>query len=146
MPVTPIAQSDVGIELWHSATWSAASFTKLIDVTAVPATGSAQAKLEATRLSSPKKEYIPDREDLPDLEFSYNYLAGDFATVDAVCNTLAYFLIVYGDGSGALIEGEGNTWIDAVGRGQVVGAKLNIVPQSIDHKTAIEVTALKSSS
>lgn len=140
------AQSDVGIELWASATGLSASFTKLVDVTAIPATGSAQAKLESTVLSSPKKQYIADREDLPDLEFTYNYTIDNFEDVEAVCNTGHYFMIIYGDGSGAVIFGEGNTWIDAVGRGQVVEAKLNVVPQSIDFKDDAEVTALKSGS
>lgn len=141
-----IAQSDIGIELWASATGGAASFTKLIDVTAIPATGAAQAKLEATVLSSTKKQYIADRADLPDLEFTYNYTADNFTAVEAVADTDYFFMIVYGDGSGAVIEGEGNTWVDAVARGSVVEAKLNIVPVSIDFKTAAEVTALKDAS
>lgn len=138
------AQSDVGIELWASATGAAASFSKFLDVTSIPATGSAQSKIETTVLSSSKKQYIADREDLPDLEFTYNYIATDFADVVAVCNEEHYFMIVYGDGSGAVIHGEANTWTDAVGRGQAVEAKLNVVPQSIDFKTAVEVTALKT--
>lgn len=138
------AQSDVGIELWASATGAAASFSKLIDVTSVPATGAAQAKLESTVLSSGKKQYIADREDLPDLEFTYNYMATELALVEAVCNDEHYFLIIYGDGSGAEIFGEGNTWIDAVSRGSVVAAKLNVVPQSIDYRSKVEVTALKT--
>lgn len=139
-----IAQSDIGIELWASSTGAAASFAKLIDVTAIPATGAAQGKLEATVLSSTKKQYIADREDLPDLEFTYNYTADNFEDVQDVANTPYYFMIVYGDGSGAVIYGEGNTWVDAVSRGAVVEAKLNVVPESIDFKTAAEVTALKT--
>ena len=138
------AQSDVGIELWASATGAAASFSKLIDVTSVPATGAAQAKLESTVLSSDKKQYIADREDLPDLEFTFNYMEADLATVQAVCNAEYYFLIIYGDGSGAEIFGEGNAWIDAVSRGSVVAGKLNVVPQSIDYRTSAQVTALKT--
>jgi hypothetical protein len=141
-----IAQSDIGIELWSSATGAALSFSKLIDVTSIPATGSAQGKLEATVLSSTKKQYIADRADLPDLEFTYNYTASNFSTVQAIADTLAYFMIVYGDGSGAVIYGEGNSWVDAVSRGAVVEAKLNIVPESIDFKTSAEVTALKAGS
>lgn len=140
------AQNDIGIELWDSATGASASFSKLIDITAIPATGSAQSKLESTVLSSAKKQYIPDREDLPDLEFTYNYIATNFADVEAVANAEHYFMIVYGDGSGAVIFGEANTWVDAVSRGQVVEAKMNVVPQSIDFKTSAEVTALKSGS
>lgn len=139
-----IAQSDIGIELWSSSTGASASFTKLVDVTSIPATGSAQGKLEATVLSSPKKQYIADRADLPDLEFSYNYTADNFSAVQGVAEELHYFMIVYGDGSGAVIYGEGNTWVDAVSRGAIVEAKLNVVPESIDFKTAAEVTALKT--
>ena len=139
-----IAQSDVGIELFHSATGAAASYTKLIDVTSVPATGAAQGKLEATVLSSTKKQYIADREDLPDLEFTYNYEATNFAAVLAVTNVEHYFMIVYGDGSGAVILGEGNTWVDAVSRSAILEAKLNVVPESIDFKTTAEITALKT--
>lgn len=139
-----IAQSDVGIELYHSSSLIA-QFTKLIDVTAVPATGAAQAKLEATVLSSAKKQYIADREDLPDLEFTYNFTEANYVIVEGVVNTPHYFLIVYGEGNGALIYGEANTWIDAVGRGSVVSAKLNVVPESIEYKTVAEVTALLAS-
>lgn len=138
------AQNDIGIELWDSSTGLSASFSKLIDVTAIPATGSAKAKLESTVLSSADKQYIPDRADLPDMEFTYNYIASNFADVEAVCDKEHYFMIVYGDGSGAVIFGEANTWVDAVSRGQVVEAKMNVVPQSITFKTASEVTALKS--
>ncbi len=140
------AQSDIGIELWASATGAAATFTKLVDVTAIPATGAAQGKLEATVLSVRKKQYVADREDLPDLEFTYNYTADNFEAVEDVMDIDYFFMIVYGDGTGALIEGEGNTWIDAVSRGQVVEAKMNVVPLSIDYLTATEVTALKSPS
>lgn len=139
-----IAQSDIGIELWSSSTGASASFTKLVDVTSIPATGSAQGKLEATVLSSPKKQYIADRADLPDLEFSYNYTADNFSAVQGVAEELHYFMIVYGDGSGAVIYGEGNTWVDAVSRGAIVEAKLNVVAESIDFKTAAEITALKT--
>ena len=141
-----IAQSDLGIQLWHSSTGASASFAKLVDVTAIPATGSPQAKLEATVLSSAKKQYIADREDLPDLEFTYNYTEDNFEDVVAVCNSDEYFMIIYGDGSGAVIFGEGNSWVDGVSRGQIVEAKLNVVPQSIDFKTSTEVTALKATS
>lgn len=144
MPI--LAQTDVGIELWQSATGSAASFTKLIDITSLPAMGAAQGKLEATVLSSAKKQYLADREDLPDLAFEYNYEATNFAAVIAVSNVKTYLLAVYGDGSGAVIYGEGNTYQNQVGRGSVVTATFNFVPESIDFKTAAEVTALKDAS
>lgn len=141
-----IAQSDVGIELWHSATGAAASFTKLIDIISIPATGTAQGKLEVTVLSATKKQYIADREDTPDMEFGYNYTEDNYDDVVAVCNADHYFLIVYGDGTGELIFGEGNTWKESVSRGQPVEGKLNVVAQSSEHQSSVEVTALKSGS
>lgn len=144
MPI--LAQTDVGIELWQSDTGLAASYTKLIDITSLPAMGAAQGKLEATVLSSTKKQYLADREDLPDLSFEYNYEATNFAAVLAVCNVKTYLMAIYGDGSGAVIYGEGNTWQNQVSAGSVIKATFNFVPESIDFKTAAEVTALKSGS
>lgn len=136
------AQTDIGIELFSSSTGLANSYSKLIDITSLPAMGAAQGKLEATVLSSTKKQYLADREDLPDLSFEYNYEATNFAAVLAVCNKVTYLMAIYGDGSGAVIVGEGNTYQNQVGLGSVVKATFNFVPQSIEFKTAVEVAAL----
>lgn len=144
MPI--LAQTDVGIELWHSATGSANSFTKLIDITSLPALGAAQGKIEVTVLSATKKQYLPDREDLPDLSFEFNYEATNFAAVVAVCGALHYLLPIFGDGSGALITGQGNVFPNQVGRGSAPTATFNFVPESIEFKTAAEVAALTQGS
>jgi len=141
-----LAQTDVGIELWHSATGLANSYAKLIDITSLPAMGAAQGKIEVTVLSSTKKQYLADREDLPDLSFEYNYEATNFAAVLAVCNVRTYLMAIYGDGSGAVIYGEGNTYQNQVGLGSPVKATFNFVPESIDFKTAVEVAALTQGS
>jgi hypothetical protein len=141
-----MAQSDVGIKLWASATGSANSFTEFLSVKDVPATGSAPSKLEITTLDMAKKGYIPDREDIPDMEFTYNYDAANFALVKAVEAVKHYFMIVYADGSGAVITGVAKTWVDAVSLGSVVTAKMNIVAESIEDKTAVEVAALTQGS
>lgn len=138
------AQSDVGVGLFHSATGASASYTKLVSITSVPATGSAKPKIETTELDALTKQYIADRADLPDMEFGYNYTDSNYTAVEAVCDQEHYFMIIYGDGTGVVIHGEANTWIDTVSRGQAIEAKLNIVPQSVDRKTAVEVTALKT--
>lgn len=144
MPI--LAQTDQGIELWHSATGLANSFTKLIDIISLPALGAAQGKIEVTVLSASKKQYLADREDLPDLSFEYNYEATNFAAVVAVCGVKTYLMPIFGDGSGALITGEGNTFTNQVGRGSPVTATLNFVPESIEFKTAAEVSALTQGS
>jgi len=138
-----MAISDVGTLLFHSATGSANTFSKLISITDAPAMGTAPGKLETTVLDSSTKSYIADRLDIPDLEFSYNYTATDFATVEAVADgTTHYFLVIYQDGSGAKITGQARTWVDAVSRGSVVMAKLHIVAATIDPQTVVEVSAL----
>ena len=136
------AQSDVGIKLWKSATGAVNTFVVFLDVIDVPATGSAPAKLETTVLSSATKSYIPGREDIPDMEFTYNYDATNFALVKAVEGTKTWFMIVYADGSGAVIVGVPRTWVDAVSRGTVITAKINVVAESVTDKTAVEVAAL----
>lgn len=144
MPI--LAQTDVGIELWQSATGSAASFTKLIDITSLPAMGGARGKVEVTVLSSDTEQFKGGRKTLPDMDFEYNYEATNFAAVVAICDTVTYLMAVYGDGSGAVIAGQGNTYQNQVGLNSAVKATLHFVPESIDFKTAAEVTALKSAS
>ena len=78
------AQSDIGIVLWSSTTGAAASYTKLVDVTSVPGTGSAPGKLETTVLSSQQKTYVADRVDTPDMDFTYNYDAANWLAVTNV--------------------------------------------------------------
>lgn len=137
-----MAQSDVGIKLYDSATGAANSYEVFLSVKDVPATGSAPSKLEITNLDDVKKGYIPDREDIPDMEFTYNYDATNFAAVKAVEGIKHYFMIVYSDGSGAVITGVAKTWVDAVSLGTVVTAKMNVVAESVEDKTAAEVAAL----
>lgn len=138
-----MAISDVGTLLHHSTTGAANSFSKLISVIDAPATGSAPGKLETTVLDSTIKTYISDRLDTPDMEFTYNYTAADFATVKAVADaTTHYFLIIYADGSGTKITGQARTWKEAVSRGGVVTAKLHVVASDVTDQTAVEVAAL----
>ena len=142
MPEAIIAQSDVGTGLFSSATNAAASFSKLVDITSAPATGSAAGKIEVTTLTSPTKQYIADRADLPDMEFGYHYTAANETAVLAACGTVRYFLIKYSDGSGAVIKGQASRWIEGVGTGSAVEAKISIVAESVTYLAAAAVTPL----
>jgi len=143
--MTAKAISDKGTQLFYSATGAAASFTKLIGITGAPATGGAPGKIEITELDWIAKGYIGDRLDTPDMEFSYNYTEANFTSVETKCNGAdAFFLLIYADGSGQKITGQGYTWVDAVALGSAVAGKLAIVASEILHQTAVQVTALKS--
>jgi len=139
-----MAISDIGTLLYHSATGLAGSFTKLFDVTGVPATGAPATKIDATTLTDEEMSYLAGRVERPDQEFSFLYTEANMALAVGTEGDTHYFLIIYADGSGALIKGQSRSWIDAVSMNQAVVGKLNVVPQEITYKTAVEVTALKS--
>lgn len=139
---TAIAISDVGTELFAKL-GVATKHTKLLDIVAAPATGSAPDSLEATVLSSPKTQNIMGRQNTPDMEFDYNYTEQNFAAAQsAVTGETEEFLLIYQDGSGALIEGQATTWVEGVSRNSVLVGKLHITAQNIAFKTKTEVTAL----
>jgi len=138
-----MAQTDVGTKLYSSASGSANTYVELVSVYGVPATGSNPAKLDATRLTDTTKRYKKDRQDLPDCEFMYDKVAADEVLVKATCGISPfYFMVVYQDGSGAVIKGEGSNYTDAVSVGSVVKNKLVVIAETITDKTAAEVAAL----
>ncbi len=137
-----IGISDIGTQLFKKI-GAAIEFTKLVDIVAAPATGAAPDSLDGTVLNSPRTQNVKGRLNTPDMEFDYNYTESNFAKVRAaVTGDVEEFLIVYGDGSGALITGEAETWVDAVTRNSVVVGKLHITAQDVEYKTADEVLAL----
>lgn len=137
-----IAISDVGTIL-HAKIGEETAFSEFLRIIAAPATGAAPESLDSTELASPKTQSIKGRETTPDMEFDYNYTEDNFATAKtAVTGEVEEFLLIYGDGSGALIKGQASTWTDAVGRNSVVVGKFFINAESVENKTAVEVTDL----
>lgn len=121
----------------------AAKYSKLISVTATPATGAAGGTLEYTVLDSESKQYLPDRIDLPALDFIYNYSEDNFETASTACTgDTEKFLIVYQDGSGDAIEGVAQTWNNGAARGAIMEATLHIVPSKITFMTKAQVDAV----
>ena len=136
-----VAISDVGTLLYYKASGSSV-YTKLLSIISAPAMGSAGGTLEVTVLDSETKQYIPDRADVPEQDFNYNYTEANFTAAQAACTgTSAEFLVILGDGSGYTITGEAQTWINEVGRGSAIEATLHIVASAIDWRTAVEVLA-----
>ena len=135
-----IAQSDVGTLLYHK---SGNSYTELLAIISAPAEGSAGGTIEVTTLKSPTKQYIPDRPDVPEQDFGYNYTEANRTSANTVCDGEVHdFLVKFQDGSGYTIKGTAQTWVNEVGRGQAVEGTLHIVATEVVWKTATEVTAL----
>lgn len=139
-----MAISDIGTLLFHSATGAAASFTELFPISSAPATGSAPAKIDVTTLKDTEKKYLAGRTEKPDMEFDFMYTEANLASAIGTEGSTHYFLIIYQDGSGALVKGTSRAWIDAVSQDAPVVGKLSVTAEEVDYKTKTEVTALKT--
>lgn len=138
-----VAQSDVGTLLYYK---NGSTYEELLEIISAPAQGSAGGTIEVTTLKSPKKQYIPDRPDVPEQDFGYNYTETNYETALKVCDGAPHdFLVKFQDGSGYTITGTAQTWSNEVGRGQAVEATLHIVATDIDWKKSSEITTLLAS-
>ena len=70
--------------LYHKATPSAETFTKLCDITSYPDIFTAPARLDATTLSDQQHVYVKDIKDIPDMQFGCNYELADFGRIKAL--------------------------------------------------------------
>ncbi len=70
--------------LYHKATPSASTFTKLCDITTYPDIFSAPPRLDATTLSNTQHVYVKDITDVPDMQFGCNYEVDDFERIKAL--------------------------------------------------------------
>ncbi len=135
-----IAQSDVGTMLYVKKD---TNFVELIEIISAPAQGAAGGTLEVTTLKSPTKQYIPDRPDVPEQDFGYNYTEANYLKANEVADGGVHeFLVKFQDGSGYTIVGTAQNWINEVGRGAAVEATLHIVATAIEWKKATDVATL----
>lgn len=135
---------DLGIELRVKATSdSKYSNAKLIAIKGMPATGQAGGNVEITTSSDITKVYVADRPDTGDMDFTYNYTADNFATVQAVCdNTTKDILIKLPDGTGVEYSGSIQTWINEVSVGSAIECTLHTVASvSPIYLTPVQVEA-----
>lgn len=94
-------------------------------------------------MNSTVKQYIDDRKDTPDQDFTYNRTAEKFEEVKQYCDgSVQEFLIVFSDGTGTYIKGTAQTWKNEFSTGSAQEATLHIVATAVEDKTAAEVTAL----
>lgn len=135
-----IAQSDVGTVLYGK---KETKFEELLEITSAPAEGSAGGTIEVTVLKSAIKQYIADRPDTPDQDFNYNYTEANFKKAQAYCDGAEHeFLVKFQDGSGYVITGTAQTWINEVSRGSAVEATFHVVASNIDWKESAQVKTL----
>lgn len=136
-----VAQSDVGTVLY--AKNSSGKFEEFLEITSAPAQGSAGGTIEVTTLKSAIKQYIPDRPDTPDQDFNYNYTEANFTAAQGYADGEDHdFLVKFQDGTGYVITGSAQTWINEVSRGSAVEATFHVVASGIVWKTSSEVTSL----
>lgn len=94
-------------------------------------------------MKSATKQYIADRADIPAQDFTYNRTAEKYAAVKTICDgTDKEFVIRFSDGTGTYIKGIAQTWKNEFSTGSAQEATLHIVANTIEDKTASEVTAL----
>ena len=138
-----IAQSDVGTMLYMKG--SGEKFEEFLEITSAPAEGSAGGTIEVTTLKSAIKQYIPDRPDTPDQDFNYNYTEANFTKAQEGADGETHeFLVAFQDGTGYVITGTAQTWINEVSRGSAVEATFHVVASNIEWKTSAQVTSLLS--
>ena len=85
-------------------TTSAASYSKLVDITSVPDLIGTPEKIDITSLSDSQRVYIPGIQDRDDMTFNCNYTAENYTAVHD-CEGHVYEYAVWFGGSGTTPDG-----------------------------------------
>ena len=106
--------------------------TKLCDIKDFPDLGGAPEMLETTTLSDEARTYIAGIEEQQALEFTANYTATAYASVNALTTTTAFTLEFGTDGASGIFSWSGTAAAYIVGAGvnEVVDMKIVIVPST----------------
>ena len=132
-----MAINTYGSYLMHST--DGTTYTKLIDIKDYPDMIEAPEQLDATTLSDPMRVYIPGVKDVSGaIEFTANYSASDFASVQALEGTEGFFAVWFGenagvpDGSKGKFSFKGYPYASKAGGGvnEVSDMKVGIIPST----------------
>ena len=132
-----MAINTYGTYLMHST--DGTTYTKLIDIKDYPDMIEAPEQLDATTLSDPMRVYIPGVKDVSGaIEFTANYSASDFASVQALEGTEGFFAVWFGenagvpDGSKGKFSFKGYPYASKAGGGvnEVSDMKVGIIPST----------------
>ncbi len=106
--------------------------TKLCDIKDFPDLGGAPEMLETTTLSDAAKTYIAGIQDQQALEFTANYAAAAYASINALTTTTAFTLEFGTDGASGTFafSGTASAYIVGAGVNEVVDMKIVIVPST----------------
>lgn len=119
------------------------TYQELVGIKDVPDSGSAGGTIEVTELKSPIKQYVADRKDTPEQDFTINRTAEKYAAIQAAADGAEHeFLVVFSDGTGTYIKGTAQVWKNGFSAGSAQEATLHIVAVEIIDKTKAEVDAL----
>lgn len=132
-----MAINTYGSYLMHST--DGTTYTKLIDIKDYPDMIEAPEQLDATTLSDPMRVYIPGIKDVSGaIEFTANYSATDFASIQALEGTEGFFAVWFGenaglpDGSKGKFSFKGYPYASKAGGGvnEVSDMKVGIIPST----------------
>lgn len=132
-----MAINTYGSYLMHST--DGTTYTKFIDIKDYPDMIEAPEQLDATTLSDPMRVYIPGIKDVSGaIEFTANYSASDFASVQALEGTEGFFAVWFGenagvpDGSKGKFSFKGYPYASKAGGGvnEVSDMKVGIIPST----------------
>ena len=133
-----MAINTYGTYLMHST--DGTTYSKLIDIKDYPDLIQPPDNLDATTLSDDMRVYIPGIKDNSGaLEFTANYAAADFASIQALEGTEGYFAIWFGenagtpDGSMGKFSFKGYPYASKVGAGvnEVSEMTVGIIPSTV---------------
>lgn len=110
-----------------------AAGTKLCDIKDFPDLGGAPETIETTTLSDEARTYIAGIQDQQALEFTANYTAAAYASVNALTTTTAFTLEFGTDGGSGTFafSGTASAYIVGAGVNEVVDMKIVIVPSTV---------------
>lgn len=144
MPSDIVGQSDIGIMMYAKA-HGASGYAELIEIKDVPESGADPEQIEVTTLKRSKRAYVAGRQDSPAQSFTFNYTEENYftkLTPLADGTTIHEFLVRFQDGTGTYIKGSCVIRKNAVSLDSAVEGTLVITPETIEDKTATQVTAL----
>lgn len=119
------------------------AYEELVGIKDVPDSGSAGGTIEVTELKSPIKQYVADRKDTPEQDFTINRTAEKYAAIQAAADGAEHeFVVVFSDGTGTYIKGTAQVWKNGFSAGSAQEATLHIVAVEITDKTKAEVDEL----
>ena len=135
-----VAFNDQGTMLYYK---NGSKYEELVAIKDVPDAGSAGGTIEVTELKSPIKQYVPDRPDTPEQDFTINRTAEKYAKIKSVADGAEHeFVVVFSDGTGTYIKGTAQCWKNGFSAGSAQEATLHIVAVEVSDKTAEEVNTL----